>query len=57
MRDIIWIGIVCHNLKYKVYLGYATQGHPASRMYSGGEPGAGTLRLVVQSSRTASFRY
>jgi hypothetical protein len=33
------------------------QGHPASRKYSGGEPGATTLSLVAQSSRTVSFRY
>jgi hypothetical protein len=33
------------------------QGHPTSRKYSGGEPGAATLCLVAQSSRTVSFRY
>jgi hypothetical protein len=36
---------------------HSHQGHPASRMYSGSKPGAATLRVVVQSSRTVSFSY
>jgi hypothetical protein len=39
------------------FTGLHHQGHPASRKYSGGEPGAATLRLVAQSSRITSFRY
>jgi hypothetical protein len=39
------------------FTGLRHQGHPASRKYSGGVPGAATLSLVAQSSRTVSFRY
>jgi hypothetical protein len=37
------------------FIGLRHQGHPASRKYSGGKPGAATLCLVEQSSRTVSF--
>jgi hypothetical protein len=39
------------------FTGLRHQGHPASRKYSGSKPGAATLRVVAQSSRTVSFRY
>jgi hypothetical protein len=39
------------------FTGLCHQGHPASRKYSGSKPGAATLRVVAQSSRTVSFRY